>query len=57
MTYGDVLHFTDIGMDGTVTDILFNTSGEPIAVTFLMDDQTFMTVELTDLQCQRHTLH
>ena len=57
MTYGDRMYFPDMGMDGVIADILFDTSGEAIAVTFLMDDQTFMTVELTDLECQRHTLH
>lgn len=57
MTYGDRMHFLDMGMEGVIADILFDTSGEPIAVTFLMDDHTFMTVELTDLECQRHTLH
>lgn len=58
MIIGERIHFTDLDDDGLVADFVCDELGEIVAVTFLMTkDERLLTFAMTDLACQRHTLH
>lgn len=57
MIYGERVHFPELDEDGLVADFVCDEAGEIVYITFLMEDERLMTVHVTDLQGQRHTLH